>query len=72
MLDKDYIDQMWKKYDYFTYNIKSKKHAFIYPLLKKKGGGGRKVSDLTQRIIIFLRVIEETLNSSIWEYPPKL
>lgn len=40
MLDKDYIDQMWKKYDYFTYNIKSKKHAFIYPLLKKRGGEG--------------------------------
>lgn len=40
MLDKDYIDQMRKEYDYFTYDIKFKKHAFIYPLFKKKGGGG--------------------------------
>lgn len=39
MLAKDYIDQMGKKDDYFTYNIKCKKHAFIYPLFKKKKKG---------------------------------
>lgn len=33
MLDEDYIDQMGKKCDYFIYNIKFKKHAFIYPLI---------------------------------------
>lgn len=72
MLDKDYIDQMGKKYDYFTYYIKFKKACFHLPTplkkKKKKGvGGRRKVSDLTQRIIIFpaQRVREETLNSSI-------
>lgn len=55
MLDKDYIDQMAKKDDYFTYNIKCKKHAFIYPLFKKKKKRqeGKKVLDLIQGIIIF-------------------
>lgn len=54
MLDKDYIDQMGKKSDCFTYNIKFKKHAFIYPLFRKKNGAGeRKVSDPIQGIIIF-------------------
>lgn len=37
MLVKDYIDEMGEKYDYFTYNIKFKKHAFIYLVFKKKG-----------------------------------
>lgn len=48
MLVKDYIDQMGEKYDYFRYNIKFKKHAFIYLVFKKK----RKVSNLSQAIII--------------------
>lgn len=55
MLDKDYIDQIGKKYDYFTYNIKFKKSMLssTHSFKKKVAGGRRKVSDLTQRIIIF-------------------
>lgn len=40
MLDRDYIDQMGKKYDYFTYNIKFKKHAFLQTTRKGGGSGG--------------------------------
>lgn len=46
MLDKDYIDQMGKKYDYFTYYIKFKKACFHLPTplkkKEKKGGWGEK------------------------------
>lgn len=40
MLDRDYIDQMGKKYDYFTCNIKFKKHAFLQTTKKGSGNGG--------------------------------